>query len=115
MPSTGMPSSYTAGVMVGAPGSYTDDGPPDSTMPVGLSARSWRSSGSVAIVYGWISQYTACSRIRRAISWVYCEPKSRTRISWCAMSFHAVVGGFLRDDHVVDVALAQARRRDLHE
>ena len=29
---------------------------------------------------GWISQYTPISRTRRAISWVYWEPKSRIRI-----------------------------------
>src|ERR1043165_8775115 len=74
-------------------------------MPIGRIARICRSSGSRASVNGWISQYTDCSRIRRAISWVYWEPKSRTRISWCAMSLHAVVGGFLGDDHVVDAAL----------
>src|SRR5215475_5781827 len=84
-------------------------------MPVGRIARIWRSSGSRASVNGWISQYTDCSRTRRAMSWLYCEPKSRTRISWCAMSLHAVVGSFLGDDHVVDVALAQPRRRDLDE
>src|SRR5215468_12197652 len=84
-------------------------------MPVGRIARIWRSSGSRASVNGWISQYTDCSRIRLAMSWVYCEPKSRTRISWCAMSLHAVVGSFLGDDHVVNVALAQPRRRDLDE
>src|SRR6188768_849379 len=94
---------------------------------------------------GWTSQYTACSRMRRAMSCVYCEPKSRMRTSWWATMFlrssrvsgggapiglgpsgggrgdtpselfDAVVGRFLGDDHVVDVALAQALRRDADE
>ena len=31
------------------------------------------------IVQGWISQYTDISRMRRAMSIVYCDPKSRMR------------------------------------
>ena len=30
-----------------------------------------------------ISQYTCCSRTRRAMSWLYCEPKSRMAIQSC--------------------------------
>src|SRR6185436_11942754 len=42
--------------------------------------RGGRSGGSLQ---GRISQYTPCSRIRRAMSWVYWPPKSRTRTrSW---------------------------------
>src|SRR5512134_3552691 len=53
------------------------------------------------------------------MSCVYCEPKSRTRIfsAWMStgLSVHPVVRGLLRDDHVVDVALAQARLADPDE
>src|SRR6266705_2312190 len=63
--------------------------------------------------------------MRRAISCVYWEPKSRTRILSCAdpiasgnrlgFNFGPVVGGFLGDDHVVDVALPQTCLGDLNE
>ena len=42
-----MPSSSE-----GAPGSYTDDGPPESTMPTGFFAR----TSSAVIVCGTISE-----------------------------------------------------------
>src|SRR5688572_1726729 len=64
---------------------------------------------------GWISEYTASSRIRRAMSCVYCEPKSRIRTTWRMRLLRAVVGGFLGDDDAVNVALAQAGRADAHE
>src|SRR5512147_820070 len=65
---------------------------------------------------GWISQYTFASRTRRAMSCVYCAPKSRIRILSCTYRlFHAVVRRFLHDLHVVHVRLAHARGRDLHE
>src|SRR5207245_10696557 len=63
--------------------------------------------------------------MRRAMSCVYWEPKSRTRILSCAdhiafggrlgFNLGPVVGGFLGDDHVVDVALAQTGLGDLNE
>src|SRR5207245_9901019 len=63
--------------------------------------------------------------MRRAISCVYWEPKSRTRILSCAepiafgsrleLNLGPVVGGFLGDDHVVDVALAQTGLGDPNE
>src|SRR2546422_98627 len=63
--------------------------------------------------------------MRRAISCVYWEPKSRTRILSCAepialgsrleLNLGPVVGGFLGDDHVVDVALPQTGLGDLNE
>src|SRR2546422_8910401 len=63
--------------------------------------------------------------MRRAISCVYWEPKSRTRILSCAepiafgsrleLNLGPVLGGFLGDDHVVDVALPQAGLGDLTE
>src|SRR5512133_1248560 len=72
------------------------------------------------------------------MSWVYCEPKSRTRIfsPWMSIALlpphpalspgggegepprrlvDPVVRRFLRDDHVVDVALAQAGGGDADE
>jgi hypothetical protein len=35
---------------------------------------------SAGVLNGRISQKTDSSRSRRAMSWVYCEPKSRTMI-----------------------------------
>src|SRR2546427_5843914 len=39
-------------------------------------------SSSHGVVPGTSSQYTLASRTRRAMSWLYCEPKSRTRTVW---------------------------------
>src|SRR2546423_14476098 len=66
-----------AGSMRGAPGSYTEAGPPDRMIPLGFSSatraagRSWRT----------IWQKTFRSRTRRAISWAYWDPKSKIRTS----------------------------------
>src|SRR5579863_751348 len=76
MPSTGTPSCSTWGSHSGASLSYTELGPPDRTMPTGSSAR---ISSSLA-VHGRTAENTCCSRMRRAISCVYCPPKSRTTI-----------------------------------
>src|SRR5277367_3589297 len=76
MPSTGTPSCSTLGSHTGASLSYTELGPPDKTIPTGSSAR---ISSSLA-VHGKIAENTCCSRIRRAISCVYCPPKSSTTI-----------------------------------
>src|SRR5580658_15539 len=76
MPSTGTPSCSTLGSHTGASLSYTELGPPDKTIPIGSSAR---ISSSFA-VHGKIAENTCCSRIRRAISCVYCPPKSSTTI-----------------------------------
>src|SRR5687767_7599529 len=73
---------------------------------------------------GWISQYTFASRTRRAMSCVYCAPKSRIRMRSCpgasdalglSALLDAVIGCFLRDLHVVHVRLADARAGDLDE
>src|SRR5947208_16777558 len=75
MPSTGTPRSKIFGSHSGAFLSYTLAGPPERMMPRGCNsrtrsaARSWRT----------IWQKTFCSRTRRAISWPYCEPKSKIR------------------------------------
>src|SRR5262245_2008493 len=56
------------------------------------------------------------------MSWVYCAPKSRIRIfsAWMSIgsledSLHPVVRRFLGDDHVVHVALFEARGGDPDE
>src|SRR6185437_1504854 len=75
MPSTGATPS-NAGSAIGADSSYTELGPPLKMMPEGFHSRTHSS----VRVGGWISQYTRASRTRRAISCVYCAPKSRIRI-----------------------------------
>src|SRR5690606_32324649 len=50
-------------------------GPPERMIAFGANARMVASS----TVHGRISEYTPASRTRRAISWVYWEPKSRIR------------------------------------
>src|SRR6267154_465246 len=42
--------------------------------PCGLSVR----SSSIEVVHGRTWETTSCSRMRRAINWVYCPPKSST-------------------------------------
>src|SRR5262245_53098790 len=77
-----------------------------------------RRISSSGRLYGWISEYTLSSRTRRAMSCVYCDPKSRMRTTSRpspALLFDGIVGRLLGDDHVVDVALAQAGRGDAHE
>ena len=59
----------------GAPSSYTDAGPPDSTMPAGRREASSEGDRSWAT----ISENTWHSRILRAISCAYCAPRSTTR------------------------------------
>src|SRR6202140_4906431 len=82
MPSTGTPSSYTAGGARGGFASVTDSGPPERITP---RARKARTSASLTS-QGWISQYTPSSRTRRAMSCVYCAPKSRIRMRCAWMS-----------------------------
>src|SRR4051794_18203827 len=89
-------------------------------MPSGASFRTV-SSGTLK---GWISQYTCCSRTRRAMSCVYWLPKSRTRIMrpppfpassgrWRLLE--PIVRCFLGDDDVVRVAFAHAGGTDAEE
>src|SRR3954447_12849493 len=77
MPSTGTPSSSSAGSSRGAPGAYTDAGPPERTRPFGRRRR----TSSTPTVWGSSSENTPHSRTRRAISWEYWPPKSSTRTS----------------------------------
>ena len=53
---------------------YTEFGPPVKMMPMGSMAR----SSAKGVVQGLTSQYTPHSRTRRAMSWLYCPPKSST-------------------------------------
>src|SRR5947207_8744150 len=75
MPRSGTPASYTAGSIPGAPGTWTDAGPPERMIAFGLRA----SISEIGIERGTISLYTWTSRTRRAISCAYCAPKSTTR------------------------------------
>src|SRR3569833_1616162 len=76
MPSTGTPSSNTHRGARGVAASVTVSGPPERITPFGLKARIAASLMS----NGCSSQYTPASRTRRAMSWVYWEPKSRIRM-----------------------------------
>src|SRR6185312_11597427 len=80
MPSTGMPSSSSSGSSRGAPGAYTDAGPPDRIRPFGARRR----TSSTPTWCGSSSLNTPHSRTRRAISCEYWPPKSRTSTSSCA-------------------------------
>src|SRR5215469_16226603 len=134
MPSTGTPSANTAAGALGGFASVTDSGPPERMMPRGAKARTAAS----LVSHGCISQYTPSSRTRRAMSCVYCAPKSRIRMrcawmSGCAAaaaltpaagrgtlamgraSGHPVVGRLLGDADIVYVTLAHAGAGDAHE
>ena len=73
-----MPSERICGSAAGASSSYTDDGPPERINPIGLSAR----ISAKGAVQGRTTENTFCSRMRRAMSCVYCDPKSRMTIVW---------------------------------
>src|SRR5687768_14396376 len=127
MPRTGTPSVNTAFGATGACNSVVDSGPPERMTPLAPKAR----TSSSLMSHGWISQYTPLSRTRRAISCVYCAPKSRIRIRWAwmsggcnvvaeaagrlAISADTVVRRLFGDRHVVYVAFAHARVGDSHE
>src|ERR1700744_1726191 len=64
----------TAASHVGAPSAYAALGPPDKMIPVGSNF--WISL--IFDVHGSTAENTCCSRTRRAISCVYCPPKSIT-------------------------------------
>src|SRR5580700_11928135 len=76
MPSTGTPSSKMRRSAGGASLSYTDHGAPESTMPTGAQLL----TSSSEAVQGSTMEKTFCSRMRRAMSCVYCAPKSRMTI-----------------------------------
>src|SRR5436190_4539375 len=99
MPSTGMPSSSSSGSSFGAPSAYTDAGPPDRIRPLGLRRR----TSSAPTWWGSSSENTPHSRTRRAMSWEYCPPKSRTTTSSTArgartsVAFSSTTCGAARD------------------
>src|SRR5687768_8994151 len=118
MPSVGMPRSKSAVFIFGAPSAYTDAGPPERINACGFRAR----TASGEIVCGTSSEYTRASRTRRAISWEYWPPKSRTSTgrssgaaSGSGTTSAPIVRRLLRDRHVVRMALAQAGTGDAHE
>ena len=65
-----MPSSSSAGSSLGAPGAYTDAGPPVRIRPFGLRRR----TSSTPTWCGSSSENTPSSRTRRAISCEYWPP-----------------------------------------
>ncbi len=75
MPRMGTPDSSSPAGAGGAPGAYTEAGPPDRMIADGLLA----SISAAGMVEGTISEYTWHSRTRRAMSWAYWAPKSTTR------------------------------------
>src|SRR5205807_23313 len=109
MPSTGTPSWNTACGARAVDSSYADMWLPERITPLAPNSRTKASLTS----QGWISQYTRASRTRRAMSWVYWAPKSRTRIFWCLLD--PVIWRLLHYLDVVHVGLADPRGGDLHE
>ena len=92
MPNTGTPASNSAGSTCGAPGAYTLDGPPDSTIAAGRRA----SISLTGIECGTSSEYTSASRTRLAMSWAYCAPKSTTRTgAFMRRAYCQGCGGFV--------------------
>src|SRR5215470_319804 len=79
MPRTGTPEVSRPAGAGGAPGAYTEDGPPDKMIAAGFRA----SISAALIVDGTISEYTWHSRTRLAMSWAYCAPKSTTSTGPC--------------------------------
>src|SRR3954453_6173631 len=75
MPKAGTPDSNSVASACGAPGAYTLDGPPESTIAAGLRA----STSSAGTVEGTISEETPASRVRGAIRWADCAPKATAR------------------------------------
>src|SRR6185436_6460004 len=106
MPSTGIPSSSSAGSSLGASGAYTDAGPPDRIRPRGLR----RATSAAPTWCRRSSEKTPHSRTRRAISCEYWPPKSSTNTSSVATG--RVAGA---EDEVVAASLIQLvdRRCDL--
>src|SRR3954471_19805244 len=80
MPSVGTPASNRPSGTGGAPGSYTEAGPPDKMIAFGRLA----SISATGMVEGTISLNTLHSRTRRAMSCAYCAPKSTTRTMSCS-------------------------------
>ena len=79
MPSTGMPSSNISLSQCGESAQYTLFGPPVRMMPIGAISRTAAAEISPARTI----DSTPHSRTRRAISSLYCPPKSRISKSSC--------------------------------
>jgi hypothetical protein len=73
--------------MRGAPSSYSEDGPPDRQHDDARIEAPSAAMRSDARLNGTISANTPCSRTRRAMSCVTCEPKSTTRRVSCCMVY----------------------------
>ena len=69
-----MPSPKRAGSAAGASFSYTLNGPPVRMIPMGASAR----TSSAGVDPGRMTECTRSDRTDRAISSLYCPPKSST-------------------------------------
>src|SRR3989344_1078153 len=81
----------------GASACVTDSGPPERMMPRGANF----FISSIDVSHEYNSQYTPASRTRRAISCVYCAPKSRIRIFWeCGSVITSGTGVEVRDARV---------------
>jgi len=53
----------------------------------------WARISSIEAVQGRTAEKTFCSRMRRAMSWVYCEPKSRMTMDLVAEFVAGSVAG----------------------
>src|SRR5580693_1057330 len=79
MPNSGTPLARIAGSMLGASSTKVLSGPPDR-----ISAAGARDDSALhGVSNGTISQYAPSSRVRRAMSWLYCAPKSRMKTVGC--------------------------------
>src|SRR4026207_1254680 len=76
MPRIGTPILKISLSGLGASSAYALEGPPERPIPFGLS----RAISFTGVSYFRMVQYTLHSRMRRAITWVYCEPKSKMTI-----------------------------------
>src|SRR3954447_24830748 len=89
MPMTGIPSSSSSVRSRGGPSAWTEAGPPERISPRGAR----RLISSMSIVCGSSSLKTPHSRTRRAISWEYWPPKSRTSTSSERVASAPAAGG----------------------
>ena len=111
MPSVGTPLARIAGSIAGASSTSVLSGPPERMNAAGARA----ASAAQGVSKGTISQYDPSSRVRRAMSWLYCAPKSRMKTtrggvesgrSGGRLQGFVVIGllcDFRNDLHVLDV------------
>src|SRR3989344_5767290 len=79
MPRMGIPASNSSFGIFGLPLSLTNAGPPERMIPFGACA----SIFFRGVQYGITSANTPVSRTRRAMTLVYCDPKSTTTMPPC--------------------------------